>query len=75
MPDKLPSLRPERILRALEKCGLTKQRQTGSHIILTKPGLRRPVVIADHNREVSGRTLEKLLRQAEITNEEFLASL
>jgi predicted RNA binding protein YcfA (HicA-like mRNA interferase family) len=47
-------------------------RQTGSHVLLWKPGLLRPVVIARHNRELSGTTVSNILRQADISAEEFL---
>jgi predicted RNA binding protein YcfA (HicA-like mRNA interferase family) len=71
----VPALRPNRIVRALEACGLTVKRQTGSHIILTKPSLRRPVVVAMHGRELPPAMVRDIITQAELTVEEFLASL
>ena len=62
-------------MRALLRCGLTVKRQTGSHVILTKPGLDRPVVVARHNRELPPRTLRDILDQAGIDEAEFLAHL
>ncbi len=62
-------------MRALLRCGLTVKRQTGSHMILTKPGLERPVVVARHNRELPPRTLRDILREAEVDEAEFLAKL
>ena len=47
-------------------------RQTGSHVLLWKPGLLRPVVIAKHNRELSAATVSSILRQADVSAEEFL---
>ena len=75
MPDKLPSLRPAEIIRALERCGLTVQRQSGSHVLLWKSGLRRPVVIARHTKSLSAATLSQILSQAEVTADEFMGSL
>ena len=49
---KMPALRPERIVRALVACGLVVKRQRGSHTVLSKPGLRRPVIVAMHGREL-----------------------
>ena len=72
MPGRLPALRPTRIVRAPEACGLTVMRQTGSHVLLWKPGLLRPVVIAKHNRDLSAATISSILRQADVSAEEFL---
>ena len=44
-------------------------------MILTKPGLERPVVVARHNRELPPRTLRDILREAEVDEAEFLAKL
>jgi predicted RNA binding protein YcfA (HicA-like mRNA interferase family) len=74
MPD-VPALRPQRIIRALERCGLTVKRQTGSHVILTKPGLRRPVPVAMHAGELPPAYVRDIIAQAELTVEEFLNAL
>jgi predicted RNA binding protein YcfA (HicA-like mRNA interferase family) len=55
--------------------GLTVKRQTGSHIILTKPGLKRPVVVARHGRELKPGTVRDIVREAEIDLREFLKQL
>lgn len=64
-------MRPERIVRVLLKCGLTLKHQTGSHAILTRPGLRRPVVVAMHNRELPARIVRDIIQQAGLTIAEF----
>lgn len=70
--SNIPSLRPARIVRALEQCGLTVKRQTGGHLILTKPGLRRPVVVSMHNRELPPGFVRDIVFQAEVSIDEFL---
>lgn len=75
MPRKLPALRPQRIITTLEKCGLTVTRQTGSHVVLHKPGLPRPVVIARHNKELAPLVVAHLLAQAGVSEDAFLANL
>jgi hypothetical protein len=42
---------------------------------LWKGGLSRPVVIAMHNKELPPSIVSGLLRQADVTTEEFLAAL
>jgi len=62
-------------VRALERCGLVVKRQSGSHVILTKPGLRRPVVVARHKVELPPRTVADIVAQAEVDRNEFLENL
>jgi hypothetical protein len=42
---------------------------------MTKPGLRRPVVVARHDQELPPRTLRDILTQADVPVEEFLEKL
>ena len=71
-PPRLPALRPKDILRALERAGFFVHHTTGSHVQLkhpTKPGLR--VTVPAHTYDVPRGTLQNILRQAELTAEEF----
>jgi predicted RNA binding protein YcfA (HicA-like mRNA interferase family) len=70
---KLPLLSGREICKALEKLGYIKIRQRGSHIRLKCPG-RKSVTVPNH-KEVSRGLLRKILRDAEITVEEFLKLL
>jgi len=65
-------MHPERVVRALEACGLHVERQRGSQVILSKPGLARPVVVVRHGRELGPRVLAKILSQAEVSAGDFL---
>jgi predicted RNA binding protein YcfA (HicA-like mRNA interferase family) len=70
---KLPLLSGREICKALEKLGYVKVRQRGSHIRLKCPG-RKSVTVPNY-KEVSQGLLRKILRDAEITIEEFLKLL
>jgi predicted RNA binding protein YcfA (HicA-like mRNA interferase family) len=70
---KLPFLSGREICKALEKLGYVKVRQRGSHIRLKCPG-RKSVTVPNY-KEVSRGLLRKILRDAEITVEEFLKLL
>ena len=72
MPQKLPVLQSRDIIKALEKGGFLLKRQTGSHAILFKPGLRRPVSVPVHAFDMPVGTLRAIIRQANLTIEEFL---
>ncbi|MCH7511289.1 MAG: type II toxin-antitoxin system HicA family toxin [Chloroflexi bacterium] len=75
MPAKLPALRATAIVRALERSGFVVKRQTGSHMILTRSGLRRPIVIPMHRRELPPATVKDIIRQAGISIDEFIQNL
>lgn len=58
------------ILRKLEKAGFEIKRQSGSHIVLrNKSG--RQTYVAMHSKDVPLGTFKKILKQANISEEEF----
>jgi predicted RNA binding protein YcfA (HicA-like mRNA interferase family) len=72
MPD-LPVVSGQRARRAFERLGWIFRRQTGSHMILTKPGSIVSLSIPDH-RELAPGTLRKLIRLAGVSIEQFCAA-
>jgi predicted RNA binding protein YcfA (HicA-like mRNA interferase family) len=72
---ELPALKPREVIAALESAGFVIKRQTGSHVILYKPGLRRPLSIHIHIKDMPVGTLRAIIRQASLTVEEFLKLL
>lgn len=70
MPSKLPSLRPKKVIKALERNGFIIHHITGSHHILKKGKLR--VTVPYHNKDLKPGTLASIIKQAGITVEEFL---
>jgi len=75
MRPKLPSVKPRRVIRALEKAGWRIHRQKGSHISMHKQGLPNLVVIPLHTRDLPKGTLYGILEDAELTVEQFLELL
>ena len=77
MSPRLPVLKPKEVLRALLKAGFEVHHQTGSHAQLrhiSKPHLR--VTVPRHDRfDLPQPVLKSILRQAEMTVEEFLRYL
>jgi predicted RNA binding protein YcfA (HicA-like mRNA interferase family) len=51
------------------------KRQTGSHVVLTKPGLKRPVVVSMHRKELPPGYVREIIAQAELTVEQFIEAL
>ena len=69
---KLPHVSGADIQRALERLGFTKVRQSGSHVVMKREA--KGCVVPMHG-EVKVGTLAGLLRQAEVSSEEFLQAL
>lgn len=67
----LPVLSGRQVVRVFEKFGWEESRQSGSHIIMTKPGKIVTLSVPNH-REVARGTLRSLLRSANLTIEEFI---
>jgi len=57
--------------KAFQKAGWQVRGQVGSHLVLTKPGVRANLTIPQH-AELSPVTLRGLIRTAGLTVDEFL---
>jgi predicted RNA binding protein YcfA (HicA-like mRNA interferase family) len=75
MSKELPVLKPVEVISALEKTGFVIRRQTGSHAILYRAGIHRPVTVPVHTGEMPKGTLRAIIRQSGLTVEEFIALL
>ena len=69
---KLPRISGSEIVRALQRLGFEVARQRGSHVIMRRGSTG--CVVPNH-REVKVGTLAGVLRQAEVSAEEFIAVL
>ena len=69
---KLPGVSGAEIIRALERLGFVRIRQSGSHVILRRGN--KGCVVPMHS-EVKVGTLAGVLRQAEVSAEEFTQAL
>ena len=57
--------------RAFQKAGWQVRGQVGSHLVLTKPGVRANLTVPQHAEFAPG-TLRGLIRTAGLTVDEFL---
>jgi predicted RNA binding protein YcfA (HicA-like mRNA interferase family) len=73
--ENLPVMKPKEVIAALEKAGFEQRRQTGSHIIMYKPGIRHLVSIPQHPKDLPKGTLRAIIREAGLTRGEFLKLL
>lgn len=68
--SRLPEVRPKDLLKALQKAGFVKDRQTGSHIYL-KHSDGRLTSISIHPKPLPKGTLNAILKQTRIKAEEL----
>ena len=69
---KLPVLSGAEVVKALERLGFEQVRQRGSHVVM-RNGTAGTVVPL--HREVKLGTLNGILRQAQVSADDFLAAL
>lgn len=72
MKQELPALKSREVIAALERAGFSVKRHTGSHVILYKEGLNRPLTVPIHTKDLPIGTLRAIIRQANLTIDEFL---
>jgi predicted RNA binding protein YcfA (HicA-like mRNA interferase family) len=66
---KLPILKPRQVIAALEKAGFRQVRQKGSHVQLKRGNLL--VTVPNHPGDLNPNVLKSILRQAQMSLEEF----
>ncbi len=70
---KLPVLKSRQVIAALEKAGFRQVRQKGSHVQFKRGNLL--VTVPNHPGDLNPNVLKSILRQAQISAEEFEALL
>jgi predicted RNA binding protein YcfA (HicA-like mRNA interferase family) len=75
--SSLPSLSPEKVVRALKKCGFVELRQKGSHLILLNEQSGKRVVVPMHRgKDIKKPLLRKIIElEAQLTVKEFIKFL
>lgn len=72
--SKLPVISGMKTVKAFQKVGWIVKRQTGSHIIMERSGSIATLSVPNH-KEIKRGTLRNLIKDAELTVEEFLELL
>jgi predicted RNA binding protein YcfA (HicA-like mRNA interferase family) len=68
---KLGNISGKQAVKAFEKAGWMARGQTGSHLVLTKTGVRANLTVPLHS-ELAPGTLRSLIRVSGLTVDEFL---
>ena len=72
MSDRLPRVDCQQLIRALKRAGFEEQRQHGRHLHLRRASDSRRVTVPVHKgRTVPLGTLRAILRDADISVDEF----
>jgi len=74
-PGKITPVHFAKLVRLFEREGFVVKRQRGDHLVLTKPGVRRPVVIKTSPRDVPVTHILTNLRTAGIARDRYLELL
>jgi predicted RNA binding protein YcfA (HicA-like mRNA interferase family) len=69
--SKLKPIRPDRLIKVLERLGFVQLRQSGSHVILRHQDGRWTTVPMHKGKEVAKGTLAKVIKDAGLSYEEF----
>jgi predicted RNA binding protein YcfA (HicA-like mRNA interferase family) len=72
------SLKPQpasKVIKALSKIGFKIVRKHGSHVVLKHPDGRLTVVPVHAGEEIGSGLLAKIIKDTELTKEEFMALL
>ncbi len=72
--SKLPNISGKVCIKALEKIGFYQKRRESSHIILRRDNPLVQVVVPDH-QELAKGTLRAIIRDADLSVEEFVSLL
>ena len=73
--SKFPSLSGKEIVSILKKAGFTADRQRGSHVFMKHSDGRATVVPVHSGETIGAGLLSKILRDVEMTKEDFLKIL
>jgi predicted RNA binding protein YcfA (HicA-like mRNA interferase family) len=68
---KLSNISGKQAVKAFERVGWTYSRQMGSHLSMIKPGSPINLTIPQH-KELAPGTLRSLIRDADLTVDQFL---
>lgn len=72
---KITAIHYQDLVRVFERAGFTIRRKKGDHIVMTKPGIKRPVVIKTSPRLVPVTHIRTNMTTAGLTREDYFRLL
>lgn len=68
----MASFKAKEVVSILQKLGFIQKRQTGSHLIMHNLKLNRIIPVPMHTKDIKTGTLKSIIKQAELTEDEFI---
>lgn len=68
----MASFKAREIVKILGKLGYIQKRQTGSHLIMYNPSLKKTIPVPIHAKELKRGLVKAIIKQADSTEKEFL---
>jgi predicted RNA binding protein YcfA (HicA-like mRNA interferase family) len=72
---RLPMVKPNQLIRALERADFEIDHQTGSHVVLRRASDNSRVVVPQHNRDLGRGLTLRIIKSAGLTRDEFIELL
>jgi predicted RNA binding protein YcfA (HicA-like mRNA interferase family) len=72
---KLTPIHYQTLIKVFELDGFTVQRKKGDHVVMTKPGIKRPLVIKTSPKRVPVTIIRTNMTTAGMTREHFFELL
>lgn len=69
---KLPPQKPREVISKLKSLGFVLDHVSGSHHIMYHPQTKKRIPIPFHNKDLKTGTLRAIIRQIDLSVEEFL---
>jgi len=70
--SKLNPIKPDKLIKSIEKLGFVKIRQSGSHIVYRHTDGRWTTIPMHKGKDVAKGTLAKILKDVGLTYQEFI---
>ncbi len=68
----MASFKAKEVVKILQKLGYIQKRQTGSHLIMYNPALKRIIPVPMHTKELKKGLVKGIIKQAQSTEKIFL---
>jgi len=68
---RLPTVKPQQVIRVLERIGFEIDHQTGSHVVMRRVSDDCRVVIPRHNHDLGRGLTLQIVKTAGLTRDEF----
>ena len=68
----MASFKAKEIVKILKKLGYIEKRQTGSHLMMFNPELKRIIPVPMHAKELKKGLVRAIIKEADSTEKEFL---